>query len=137
MSSASLTRLAISDLRHALLAQAVGDVLGDGHVREQGVRLEHGVDVALVRRDALHVLAADADEALVGLLEAGEHAQRRGLAAAATGRAATGTRPARTYEVELVDGDHRAEPLGDVGQLDRSRAPTRHRLGGCGHVSHK
>ena len=56
-------------------------------------------------------------EALVGLLEAGEHAQRRGLAAAGgseQGEELAGLR----REVEAVDGDHRAEALGDVRQLD-------------------
>ena len=43
-----------------------------------------------------------------------------------TGRAATGTRPACTDEVELIDGDHRAEPLGDVGEFDGTALrPTR------------
>ena len=46
----------VGDLRlgDAALPQPVGHVLGDVHVREQGVALEHGVDVALVGRDALH-----------------------------------------------------------------------------------
>ncbi len=102
----------------ALLPQAVGDVLGHRHVREERVVLEDRVDVALVGSDALHVLARDPDVALVGLLEPGQHAQGRRLAA-----------PARTeqrqelprlhVEVEAVDRDHRPEALRDVGELDR------------------
>ena len=123
-------------LRHALLAQAVGDVLGNGHVREQRVGLEDGVDVALVGRNALHVVAADADEALVGLLEPGEHAQRRGLAASRW--AEQRQELARLdRQVEPVDRDHRAESLGDVGQLDRAALRHRHLSVGHGHVSHK
>ena len=117
-----LERLADPSLRLALvdtlLPQAVRDVLGDGHVRKERVVLEHRVHVALVRRHALHVGARDADVALVGLLEAREHPQRRGLAAAA--------RPEEReelaglhVEVERVDRDRGAEPLGDVGELDR------------------
>ena len=82
--------------------------------------LEHRVDVALVGRHALDEVARDADEALVGLLEPGEHAQRGRLAA-----------PARTeqrqeltgfhFEVDVVHRDGPAEPLGDVDDLDRTR----------------
>ena len=67
--------------------------------------------------DALHVLARDADVALVGLLEPGEHAQRRGLAAPA--RAEQREELAGLdVEVDGVDGDHRTEALGHVGELD-------------------
>ena len=45
---------------HALHLQAVADVLGDGHVREERVVLEDGVHVARVRRAARDVLAAEA-----------------------------------------------------------------------------
>ena len=72
-------------LADAALLQPVGDVVQHRHVREQRVLLEDGVDVALVRRGADRVDAADQDLALVGLLEAGDHPQRRGLAAARTG----------------------------------------------------
>ena len=68
--------------RDALHLQAVADVLGDRHVREERVVLEDRVDVARVRRAARDVLAAERDAAGVGLLEAGDHAQRRRLARA-------------------------------------------------------
>ena len=106
-------------LRHTPLAQAVGHVLGNRHVREQRVGLEHGVHIALVRRYALHIVAADADEAFIGLFEAGEHAQRGGLP---TARGAeqrqefTGTH----REIEVVDRNHGAEPLGDAHQFNRA-----------------
>ena len=45
----------------ALHAQAVLDVLDHGHVREERVVLEDGVDVALVRRPRRDVLAAELD----------------------------------------------------------------------------
>jgi hypothetical protein len=103
--------------RDPLLAQTVGNVLGDGHVWEEAVVLKHRVDVALVRRDALHVLATDSDEALVGLFEAGEHAQGGGLAAPA-GAEQRQELTRLHVEVESIDGHHRAESFGDVGQLD-------------------
>ena len=57
----------------ALLAEPVADVLRDGHVREQRVVLEHGVDVPAIRRDARDGLAVEEDLARGGLLEAGDH----------------------------------------------------------------
>ena len=62
--------------------QPEADVVGDGHVREQRVGLEHHADVALVRRPVGDVLAVDRDRAGRRLLEAGDHPQRRRLAAA-------------------------------------------------------
>ncbi len=50
---------------------------------EQGVVLEDGVDRATVGGNALDVLAANEDRPFAWLLEAGDHAQRRRLAAAA------------------------------------------------------
>ena len=103
----------VERLRHALadlglgraaLLQAVGDVLGDAHVREERVRLEHGVDVAAVRRCAEHDLSRDADVAGVRLLEAGDHAQGRRLAAA--GRPEQRDELARLdRERQVVDGE--------------------------------
>ena len=48
-------------LRHAAHLQREADVLGDAHVREQGVVLEHHADVALVRRQARDLAVADDD----------------------------------------------------------------------------
>jgi hypothetical protein len=53
-------------LRDLLDEEAVLDVLRHGHVREQRVVLEHGVDVAFERRLAADVLAMEEDPALVG-----------------------------------------------------------------------
>jgi hypothetical protein len=69
--------------------QRVADVLAHGHVRPQGVGLEHHADVPLVRaevellRRVEHVAVAEGDAPLVGCLQAGHAAQRGGLAAAA------------------------------------------------------
>ena len=88
--------------------------------------LEDRVDVAPVRRHAGDRLAGQQDLALGRLLEAGDHAQGRRLAAA--------RRPeqrvelaARDAQVHAVDGRDVAEPLGDPEDLDvgrrRPRAP--------------
>ncbi len=50
---------------------------------KQRVILEHHVDRALVRRDPRDILAVQQNAALVRRLEAGQHPQQRGLAAAA------------------------------------------------------
>ena len=70
--------VALGDL---LAPEAERDVVGHRQVREQRVRLEHGVDVPLERRHADDVLPGQHHPALVGLLEAGDHSQRGRLAA--------------------------------------------------------
>ncbi len=69
-------------LRHLLDAQAEGDVLVDVEVRIERVALEHHGDVAVARRHVVHHAVADHDAALADVLESGQHAQRRRLAAA-------------------------------------------------------
>ena len=63
-------------------AQAEGDVLGDAQVRIERVVLEDHRDVALLRRHVVDDPAADRDRAAGDVLEPGDHAQRRRLAAA-------------------------------------------------------
>ena len=67
----------------ALQLQPEADVLGNRHVREERVVLEDHVHVALRRRHVRDVLALEQDPALCRVLEAGDHPQRRRLAAAA------------------------------------------------------
>src|SRR5690349_9681787 len=50
-------------------------------MRKQRIVLEHEADVAPVDRKLRDVVVAEKDAAFVGLLEAGDHAQRRRLAA--------------------------------------------------------
>ena len=66
-------------LRHP---QSVADVLQHGHVRKQGVGLEHHAHVASVAGEAGDVVAADEDLPAGRHLEAGDHSQRRRLSAA-------------------------------------------------------
>ncbi len=106
--------LVLADLA---LAQPVADVLGHVHVREQGVVLEDRVDVAPVRRDAGDRLAGEEDLALGRLLEAGDHPQRRGLAAARRAEERVEL-AAGDPQVHPVDGGDVAEPLRDPEDLD-------------------
>src|SRR5262249_24834962 len=62
--------------------EAVADVVGDAHVGEQGVRLKHHPDIALLDRDIRHVgVVEEHASAGVRTLEAGDDAQHGGLAA--------------------------------------------------------
>ena len=61
--AASATRRSISGLGVAAIAQAVGHVVVDAHVRIERVVLEHHGDVAVGRLHVVDVLAADADGA--------------------------------------------------------------------------
>ena len=98
-------------LGHLAHHQAVGHVVTDRHVREQGVILEHRVHVAIERGHGRHVLAVHQDPAFARQLEAGDHPQRRGLARA--------RRPEHREELAVVhveidarDGDDRVHPAG-------------------------
>ena len=124
-SSASATRLRTSSLATFLPLEPERDVLLDAQVREERVGLEDRVDVALVRRVLGDVVAAEEDAAVGRVLEAADHAQRRGLAAA--GRAEQRVeRAARDLEVERVDRGHVAEALRHPLEADvRLRRSTR------------
>jgi hypothetical protein len=90
-------RLQVEDLRRFLDAgrdlalpdagdlEGEAHVVGDRHVRVQGVVLEHHGDVPVLRRHLRDVALADEDGAAVDLLETSEHAQ--GCRLAATGGA--------------------------------------------------
>ena len=99
------------------LAQAVGDIVGDGEMGKQRIVLEHHVDRPAIGRHAGHVVAADEHLARTRLLEAGHHAQRRGLAAA--GGAKNGEElPCPDGKVVVGHGNDITEALGDLAKLD-------------------
>src|SRR5262249_17754702 len=101
----------------ALDAQPVGDVVADAHVREEGVVLEDRVHLTVVWRQARDVLAAQLDAAFVGLLEAGDHPQRRGLARARRAEQCEELAPLH-LEGERGDRDHLAVALAYADQAD-------------------
>ena len=98
-------------------AQPERHVLEHGHVREQRVALEDRVDRPLVRLEVRHILAADEDAALGGLLEPGDQPQRRRLAAAG-GAEQREERSGRNGQVELFDGGEAWKALRDPDQLE-------------------
>ncbi len=113
----SATRRLTSASLDALAAEAEGDVLEDRQVREEGVVLEDGVDVALVRRQPGDVLALELDQPGRRLLEAADHPQRRRLAAA-RGPEQREELAVLDLEVDVVDRDDVAEAFGDVDETD-------------------
>ena len=103
--------------RHALHAQPELDVLPHRLVREQGMGLEHHAEPAVARLEVVDHAPVDADLARARVLEAGDHAQGRGLAAA--------RRTHQHDELAILDGqadvahrDHAAERLAQADELD-------------------
>src|SRR6185312_11027248 len=93
------------------------DVVAHGHVREQRVRLEDGVDAPPVRRQRLDALVADPDLAGRRVHEAADQVERRRLAA--PGRTEQAEELALAdLEVRRADGDLRAVVLRHVDQAD-------------------
>ena len=68
---------------HPCPLQPEGDIVPHGEMRKQRVILEHHVDGPLMRQHRCDVAAVKQDAALIRRLEAREHPEQRGLAAAA------------------------------------------------------
>ncbi|MCY1301664.1 hypothetical protein D9M70_512890 [compost metagenome] len=104
-------------LRHFADPKRVADVLLDGQVRIERIGLENHRHVAVFRQHAIDALGVDEDVTRCRLLETGNHAHRRGLAAAG--------RPEQNQEllvpnlqIEVGHRDEFAELLGDVVERD-------------------
>ena len=104
--------------RNAPDDEAVADVVADGHVREERVVLEHGVDVAIERRDAGDVAAVQPDRPRGGLLEPGDHAQGGRLSRARWTEHAEEL-AVGDLQVDAIDRDDVAEGLDHA--LERAR----------------
>ena len=102
----------------ALGVEREAEVLADGQRRVERVELEHHRDVALFGRAVVHALAGDDHVAFGGLFEAGDDAQRGGLAAAGGAEQADHL-AGRHREVDVAHGGEAAEALGDAAKLDR------------------
>ena len=107
-------------LRHL---QREGDIAVHAHVGKQRVALEHGAHRARLGRAVGEIDPVEEDLARVGQVEAGDHPQQRGLAAA--GWAQQGEELARLDgEVDTVDGGEITEPARHVAEFEqRHRAP--------------
>ena len=112
-----MTRASISRFGRLRISQAEGDVAANGHVLERRVVLEDEADVALLRRQRRRVLAGDLDRPRVRLLETGDDAQQRRLAAT-TRTEQRGERSGGDVDGDVVQGDEIAESLDDVLDAD-------------------
>ena len=94
--------------------QAEGDVLGHRHVLEDRVVLEHEADVALLRRQLGGVGALDADRAPSRRVSRPAMIRSRVDLPPPDGPEQRGQLTGRDGDVDVVQGDEVAEPLGDV-----------------------
>ena len=83
--------------RQLALFQPESHVVVDGHMRVEGIGLEHHGHATLRRRNVIHPHIADIDIPAGDFLEPGDHPQQRGLAA--TGRAD------EHHEFAIVNGE--------------------------------
>ena len=91
-------------LRDLLQLQGECHVLVHGHVRVQSIVLEDHGDVAVLRGHVVHQTVADVQFAVRDLFQTGDHAERRGLAAA--GRADENDElTVRDVQAEFLNGD--------------------------------
>ena len=93
------------------------DVGTPGHVGKEAVLLKHHAEVALRGGDRRDVLTADQHGAGIRLLEPGQDAQRRGLAAA-TGPEQADQLPRLDLEGEVAEGHRGTEFLADARHQD-------------------
>src|SRR5256885_13968153 len=82
-------------------------------MRIERVGLEHHGDVALARRQIVHHASTDTDGAARGKIEPGDHAQRRGLAAARRSQQADEL-ALGDLQIEIADGGEGAERLAQL-----------------------
>src|SRR4051812_1241819 len=65
--------------REVAHSERKGDVLGNGHMRKEGVVLEHDADAATMRRNIRYIPVTNQDIPRARLGEAGDHHQCSGL----------------------------------------------------------
>src|SRR6185503_19178113 len=111
---------------HAGKAQCKAHVLAHAHMRIERVALEHHRNAALTRVDVVHRLAADLEAAGRDGLEAGNHAQQRGLATSG-GADEDDELLVVDVEVDSFDDLHRPEGLSDAAQLQSGHGSVPHR----------
>ena len=99
-------------------------VVGDRHVRVEGVGLEHHGHVTVLGVDGGDIAIADEDAARGDRFQPGDHPQA-GRLARARGADQDDELPAFDAEIDGIDGGHGAEALGQAFEPHRShhRAP--------------
>ena len=117
----ALDLLADAGLGHLPIAQPEGEIVVDAHVLVERVVLEHHRDVAVLGRQVVDHALADRDGAGADLLEPGDHAQRRRLAAARW--------PDQHHELLVLDHEVDVAHRGDraIALADACERHPRHR----------
>jgi hypothetical protein len=105
-----LDAAALLGVGHPRQREREAHVLAHGHVRVQRIALEHHRHVAFLGQQVVDDATVDADHPGADVLQPGEHAQQRGLAAA-RGADQHGERTVRDLDADLVQHRHRAELL--------------------------
>ncbi len=90
--------LRLLGLRHLADTEAERDIVAHRHGRIQRVRLEHHCDIAIFRRQVVHLLAVDLDLTLRHGLKTGNHVEQRRLTAA---RAAHQNQELAVFDVDV------------------------------------
>ena len=121
MPAASRTRCSICAFGTLAQLQAKPMLSRTRHVRIERVVLEHHRDVALLRRHVVDDAVADADLAAGDLLQPGDHAQQRRLAAA-RGADQHAELAVLDRDVHAVHHRGRAEGLAHAAERDRRHA---------------
>ena len=121
-----------------LTRQAIGHVLRHGHVGEERVVLEHGVDVALVGRHARDVDAVELEGARASGWSKPAIRRRQVVLPEPEGPSSEKNSPSRMSRLTPSTRPHVAEVPADVDEADRSRQPgaTGHRSRRCSSVTH-
>ena len=109
--------------------EAIGDIVEDAHMPEQGIGLKNETDAAILHAQSRRVFAAEQNKAGVRSLETGDDAQQRRLAG--TGRPEQRHQFARRdRQVDIPEDGLAAEILGDPHEVDLlPRRRTRHARG--------
>src|SRR5690606_34129477 len=104
--------------------EAETDIVVDAHMGIERVGLEHHGDAAVTRLDVVYDAITDGNGALGDVLEARDHAQQRGLAAAG-GADEDDEFAVRDVEVDALDDRYGAVVLADGadGQTSHDSSP--------------
>ena len=103
----------------AIRRQSEGDVLLDGQMREKRVPLKNDVEGTPLRTSARDVIPVEKDAPLVDRFQTGQNPKQRRLAAAAwTEQTEEGA--GRNHQIDVIDGQHVAEPLRHADELNGS-----------------
>ena len=93
------------------------DIFKNRHVWEQGVLLEHRIDISLVRGNRRYINTIEYDTTRSWLLKASDHFQRRCFAA--TGWTEHGKEFTASYrEIDVINGNEIAVPFAEMIQLN-------------------